>query len=290
MNPLDGLPSVNYVSVISDKVRRSSINEQLDKYRIISRYVNVVDRYNDIKQDLKVSGPFVDSMPELGIGAVTTHLLAIKHWYLNSSESFSLFCEDDISFQLCDYWGFSIRELVSKIPRDWDALQLVRIRNGSESDGISLRLRYFNDWGANSYLLNRAYAGRLVAKYFKDDEIVLDCDICQPIIENVLYRYGVVYNLPLFVERLFEGDKIDVRDREKGINPNHRLCVEYYTDLWKNNTKSLDEIVSSLSSAAPPYFTAPPSDDPHWLSVNDSSKDKVLDYVYNGKRIILGDE
>jgi hypothetical protein len=188
-------------------------------------------------------------MDDVGFGVTISHLESVKYWYENTNEPYALFCEDDINLMTSQNWNFTFQDVLDNLPSDWEALQLIRIKNFSTgydgSEGINFREREWDDWGCAAVFMKRSYARKLLARHITPTGYRLDLGHIQPIVENVmLYGLGKVYNLPLFREWLFK-ESTDPWDLERGVKDDHKKSSDFIQDFWRNNTKSIEEIMGT---------------------------------------------
>lgn len=248
MIKFDQMLSLNYISLYESIKRRLNLVSDAEKYGIIKINHHVAEPFLIEKTNLKVIGSYVETLGNAGIGVNISHLRSIKYWYDNTDEQYALFAEDDLDLSICEYWNFTMTEFVNKLPSNWEAVQLVRIKNFSlgydGSEGLCFRYRNWDDWGCAGFLLTRNYAKKIIDRHIFNDVYDLTINGIQPIVENVLfYGLGVVYNFPLFIEKMPIGDNIDVRDKERGIDPDHMISSDFYKNLWKQNNLSIEEII-----------------------------------------------
>lgn len=241
------LTSINYTSLIESEDRRAFMDAQITKYGIDTANVYLAKRLSEHKDEFNYTGKNLWMMDDGGIGAVLSHLSLIKQWYENTTQPYALFCEDDIDLSTSKYWAFTWDEFVSRLPSDWECVQLIRIKNHSKvtvHEKLNFRDRYWDDWGA-TYLIKREYAKKIIDQYCRDDGFVLDVpgnDI-YPIIENILYcGLGKVYNCPLFIESVklpttflkeYEKAGFEGYDVENAMKGDHYISSNYHKDLWK---------------------------------------------------------
>ena len=53
-----------------------------------------------------------------------SHLDFLKQWYNNTSDEYVILMEDDYDLNLIPRWNFSWKELVERLPYDWDCILL----------------------------------------------------------------------------------------------------------------------------------------------------------------------
>ena len=128
---LKGLPPI-YVINLDDKPERWKFMEnqfkywQIENYQRISAYDGRGD--NDLGEILK--GRYPDQMTSGEVGCVTSHLKALK-MFLETDEPCLLMMEDDCDLSNVFHWGFTWKDFYSKIPYDYDVVQLAIINPAS---------------------------------------------------------------------------------------------------------------------------------------------------------------
>jgi predicted O-methyltransferase YrrM len=232
---LKNLSKVYYISLEESKDRQDNIISQFSDYNI-EPYGIISKRFKDSND--KISGKYLHQLNDGTKGCCVSHLKAIKHWYENHNDEYGFFCEDDLSLETVQYWDFTWEQFINNLPKDWDVVQLLTIRENF--DTFKLRERYWNDWSVTAYILKRDYAKRLIENYIKDDTYCLEIpnsDI-MPLIENIVFTsLGKCYTIPLFVENInFNSTHSPETDSDvkNGQKTNHYHANETVLNYWKN--------------------------------------------------------
>ena len=177
------------------------------------------------------------------IGCAVSHLKAIKKWYEETDEEYAFFCEDDLSLETVEYWNFTWEEFIDSIPEDADCVQLLRLREGGNFSDFTIRKREWNDWSVTAYILTREYAAKIISEHCIGDEYHLDIkgQNCMPLVEYIIFNYGITYSVPLFVE-----DNRFITTFSKSSDHNSDLHADTHfnsyknvTEWWKNSGKNL---------------------------------------------------
>jgi hypothetical protein len=213
---LKNFPSVNYISLHKDAHRREYMNSQFSKYGINGvAYLN--DYYNDIRDSVTVipnyceqwlGGPNQPGAYQLGV--TLSHLMMIRKWVDNTNEPYAIFTEDDISFKSIEYWNFTWDDFMTRLPFNWQCVQLIRMENpfGYDTfDRMRLDLRdslaFSARWWGASWMMTREYATQLIEQHNPEPGVfnLYHHDV-MPISENILFyhRGPKVYNFPLVYE------------------------------------------------------------------------------------------
>jgi len=245
-NPLADIPSINVISLHECVNRRFKVVSNLQKYNYNKLRIHNNHRYSN-KLGIKVHCPLIEVMHDAAMGVTISHLKSIKYWYDNTDEPYAVFAEDDIKIDICDYWGFTFEKFISLLPQDWEAVQLIRIKNfhlGYDgSEGLNFRKREWNDWGCGAVLLTRDYAKKIIDRHIKDDTFIIEVGNIHPMVENVIFaNLGTVYNFPLFAEEIEENPR-DLWEIERGVKEDHKLSSRLTVDLWKRNRLSIEQII-----------------------------------------------
>jgi hypothetical protein len=240
---LEGLPSINYVSLFQNE-ERSKILEGCLKSAGIEKFVR--HRYDLFENTvLRLEGPRINETTNIHKGAITSHLLTIRKWLRETDEPYTLICEDDFSIETVPYWNFTWKEFFSILPEDWECFQFVQIQE-MEYRKMKIHERGNFDWSVCCYMITREYAKKLIERTVKDGIFVIDYDRTIPGIEHVIYEgIGKVYSFPLFVENSFLGTSAkmsqDYREEIHRLDQAiHRKCHLHVLDWWKSEGINTD--------------------------------------------------
>ncbi len=242
---LKGFPSVYTINLEESVDRREYMTNQFIKYGIkynfftTSRYVTFKDKIS-----VDVNTPFKTTLPNIHIGATISFVNIMNEWYNNTDEEYAIFCEDDVSFESIEHWNFTWEEFYSKIPNQWECLQLIRMCsdiNPTNINDLQLDFRWGRWWGS-SFMLRRSHVKRLLDILYigKDNYRITSQDgSYDPCVENCLsFNYNTVCNFPLLFENNFDLDPVDgkiLSNNESKIISNY--IIRHY---WKTVGKDLN--------------------------------------------------
>ncbi len=240
MNKLENFPSVYFISLEESIDRRHNIETQFKNYNVVPIPI-ISKRYSE--SDDIVKGDHIHSMDPGTIGCAVSHLKAIKKWYEETDEEYAFFCEDDLSLETIKYWNFNWEEFLDSIPEDADCVQLLRLREGGNFSDFTIRKREWNDWSVTAYILTREYAAKIISEHCIGNEYHLDIkgQSCMPLVEYIIFNYGITYSVPLFVE---DTKFITTFSKSSDHNPDlhadtHFNSYKNVTEWWKNSGKNL---------------------------------------------------
>ena len=141
---LKNIGPIYYLNIDGQPERREYMENQF-KYWEIENYtrISAYDGRDDDLSDI-IKGRYPEDMNSGEIGCTTSHLKAIKHWLDTSDSSYAIIMEDDVSLETVQFWDFKWVDFYSKIPYDWDVVQLAIICTGALH--VRIHKRFVNDF------------------------------------------------------------------------------------------------------------------------------------------------
>jgi len=237
---LKGIGPIYYLNLDGQPERKEYIERQfkyweIENYERISAYDGREDDLSDI-----VKGKYPDSMTSGEIGCTTSHLKAINHWINTSDSPYAIFMEDDVDIDIARFWNFTWKEFASKLPYDWDVVQLSIICTG----GLHVRLhkRFVNDFSTACYMITRHHAEKLLRLHVRGGKYKLDNGIKpRAVADDLIYNSGNTYAIPLFLYKLDLGSSI----HPEHIEIFHRASYEGLLNYWQQNgpTTNINELM-----------------------------------------------
>jgi len=245
------IPQIFYLNLDRRTDRKKYIESQfkllgIDNYSRVSADRFSVENFNSWRD--KISGRLKNEKPRLS--TLVNQLQVIIDWYDSNSSETCIICEDDVNFLIAKYWPFSWKQFVSKLPCNWDCVQLHVIGQYFIPMGLSDRIRYSHS--AACYLINRNFASKLKQMHYKDNKFYFYdnygyddswSEYHYQSADFVPYEIGVTYTFPLFVTK---SDFIS----DSYVNSTNFMAREsdfVVFDWWKNlekNNLSLEDIFS----------------------------------------------
>jgi len=204
---LEGLPPIYWLNLESDTRRREYMEEQFEYWGVTNhtRISGYDGRDGDATDYLK--GIIPENVSQNELGCCMSHLKAIKHFYENTDDDYCLILEDDVSFETVKYWDFTWKDFYSKIPYDWDCVQLTTICTGDIH--VRLHQKFINDFSAAIYLITRHHASKLIKNHVRGDKYRLDNGVLpRAVSEDTILETGKTYTIPLFLYNLELGSAI----------------------------------------------------------------------------------
>ena len=231
---LKGLPPIYYINLDGEPERKESIENQF-KYWEIENYTRV-SAYDGREDDLSdiLKGRYPQMMSSGEVGCTTSHLKALK-MFLETGEPCALIVEDDVDIDIARYWNFTWKEFYSKIPYDWDVVQLAIICTGNLY--VKLHRRFVNDFSTAAYLITRHHAQKLVRHHVRGEKYKLDNGVKpRAVADDLIYNTGVTYAIPLFLYRISLGSSI----HPEHVDYFHRASHDGLKNFWMQNGCNVD--------------------------------------------------
>lgn len=130
---LKGMPKVYYFNLDSDTDRKYFMESQFKNYGIkyerVSQSCYTAENFYDwvyrIEDHDDIINEEIDYPGICEYSANFLRHLDLMNWWLNTTnEEYLLVMEDDYDLSLIDYWHFSWKYLIKRLPPDWDAFRL----------------------------------------------------------------------------------------------------------------------------------------------------------------------
>jgi glycosyltransferase involved in cell wall biosynthesis len=212
---LGGFPPIYMITLKSFIERQKRFFDNVAKFGL---------EFPIVIEGLKASG---DSREELFAAISSSHLDAIRKFYVDGLSEWAVICEDDASFDLSELWPFNWNEKFEEISRlDIDILQMCNIVSDVKKFLPMLHKRRENvDWSTGIYLISRKGASAILES--TKDKIPNSLST-----ESFLLDGLDVYTAPLFTA---DGSLTSLRDQshiEALHIPSWNMARQYYEGLW----------------------------------------------------------
>lgn len=232
---LKNLPPIYYLNLDGQPERAQYMEEQF-KYWEIENYTRI-SAYDGRQDDLSdiIKGRYPEDMTSGEIGCTTSHLKAIKHWYETSDSPCAIIMEDDVDLHIAKYWNFTWTEFFSKVPYDWDVIQLAIICTGNIH--VNIHKRFVNDFSTAAYMITRHHAEKLLKFHVRDNKYKIDQGVRpRAVADDLIYNSGNTFSIPLFLYKLELGSSI----HPEHIDIFHRQSRDGILNFWQNQGCNLN--------------------------------------------------
>ena len=195
---------------------------ELTDYHRVSAYDG---REDDLGSILK--GRYPEHMTSGEVGCVTSHLKAIKHWYETSDSPYAIMMEDDCNLETVRYWNFTWQDAISRVPYDWDVVQLAVICTGDVH--VKIHKRFVNEFSTACYVITRHHAEKIIRLHCRDGKYKLDNGVLpRPVADDLLYNSGSTYSIPFLLYKLELGSSIHPDHIEVYHRGNHQAILNFW--------------------------------------------------------------
>jgi len=225
---------IYYLNLDDQPERRQYMEDQF-KYWEIEDYTRI-SAYDGRDDDLGsiLKGRYPDNVTSGEVGCITSHLRAIKHWYETSDSPYAVIMEDDCNLDLVKYWDFTWTDFYSRLPYDWDVVQLAIICTGNIY--VALHKRFVNDFSTACYIITRHHAEKLIRHHIRGDKYKLDNGIKpRAVADDLVYNSGNTFSIPLLLYKLELGSSI----HPEHIDIFHRNSHDGILNFWQQNGANL---------------------------------------------------
>ena len=226
---LNGIGPIYCINLDGQPERWEFMEEQfkyweITNYRRISAYDG---RESDLGEILK--GRYPDMMSSGEVGCTTSHLKALRHFVEETDEPYAIMMEDDCSLDLVKYWNFTWRDFYSRIPYDWDVVQISIICTGDIH--TSIHKRFVNEFSTACYLITRHHAEKLLRLHTRGNKYKLDNGVLpRPVADDLIYNSGNTYSIPLLLYRTELGSSI----HPDHVDAFHKGNYNAQFNFWSN--------------------------------------------------------
>ena len=231
---LKNIAPIYYINLDGQPERKQYMEEQF-KYWEVENYtrISAYDGRDDDLSDI-IKGRYPEDMTSGEIGCTTSHLKAIKHWMDTSDSPYAIFMEDDVDLDTVRFWDFTWTQFASRLPYDWDVVQLAIICTGALH--VKLHRRFVNDFSTACYIINRHHAEKIIKHHIRDGKYKLDNGVKpRAVADDLIYNSGITYAIPLFLYKIQLGSSI----HPEHIDIFHRASHDGLRQYWEQQGCSL---------------------------------------------------
>ena len=201
----------------------------VDDYTRVSAYDG---REDDLSEIIYGQYPIISSGE---VGCVTSHLKAIKHWMETSDSPYAVFMEDDCYLETVKYWPFDWDTFVSKLPYDWDCVQLSVIN--PRKLVANIHPRYIDDFSTACYMITRHHAEKLIRLHCRGKKYKLDNGVRpRPVADDLIYNAGRSFAIPMLLYKLELGSSI----HPEHIDAFHKGPRDAILGWWQNESNKME--------------------------------------------------
>jgi hypothetical protein len=180
----------------------------------------------------------VKNIPAYVVGTAVSHFEMLKAWLNESTDEYVVLMEDDYDLNLLNYWNFDWDYLMSRLPYDWDCIQL-----GFETQTYipfflhpKTRASYFGP-----VMITRDYAEKILDLHTIGDKYCLNKTVSDQVfkessitVDYFIGHTGNTYCIPLITTNT---DSPSTEFSTNIYREHHNLCRKYYYWWWLSKHK-----------------------------------------------------
>jgi hypothetical protein len=237
-----------YINQDIDIDRKSYMENQINFYNanikrfsaISSDFDNYCSDWREIIIDENTPKPFYNypklSKPE--IGCLLSHLECIR---IFGKKDLIVF-EDDVDFSVCEYWDFTLFDLLKNIDNNIKILQMVKFFNYEPIEIKKLKVSHENggNWGTAAYYIKKELSNKIVKDYYINEKwniSKIKCDWVRKTADAALYSFDDAYTCTIFSLR--QGGDSTIHGE---FNPSNTIGKDI-SDFLKNKKPNLKTIL-----------------------------------------------
>lgn len=213
MNKLEGIPKIYYINLDNNPDRRSYMEDQF-KYWGVTNYERV--NASKFRKEDWEDWCYLIRRPDLypshrhrSVAISLSHFECLREWYENTDEDEMIIMEDDTDFSYVSNWNFTWKDVISRLPYDWEAFQFcynsvdyfrcyIHVKSHTSFNGPILLKRYYIEKLLDLYFRNGKY--EFMKPYYEGSlfwGFPMSKKICVKDVDNIIGHHGRVYQMPL---------------------------------------------------------------------------------------------
>jgi len=200
-------PHIFYLNLDKRKDKKEYIEKQFQLLNIENFTRVSANKFSDDTFGVWKNKIIGDPLNEVSrLSTLLNQFQTIIDWYDSNISDCCIIAEDDVNFLTAKYWPFTWEYFFSRLPCNWDCVQLHVI--GEHFVPMGLTKRSKNNHSAACYLINRNFASKLKEMHYIDGRFKFydnyGYDQSWPkyhyqSADFVPYQIGITYTFPLFI-------------------------------------------------------------------------------------------
>jgi GR25 family glycosyltransferase involved in LPS biosynthesis len=231
-----------YIKELFD-LKDLSLDHKIDiKYQIVEAVdgADNVDKFCAVPHKIDPTDRSCTHMTKYVLATTISHFKAIKTFAedTNNCDEYAIITEDDVAFDFCTYWNFTLDELIKNAPNDWQIIQLVYGKSLSKASKFKTLFTFIKGYGysATAYLIKKSKAIEYTEKFFKDDIFQNTNPKQRYIADYIIYDNAITYtHVPSLLTYRNNNDSYIHPEHL----PNHVKLKKENDDLWKKRLLDL---------------------------------------------------
>jgi hypothetical protein len=204
-NKLKGLPPIFYLNLDHRLDRKEHIEGQFKKWGITDFTRVSASRFSTAKIDEWAHKLDLMLLAPSDASIVMNEFTTLIEWYESGISDVCMIVQDDLCFDLVEYWPFDWEMVMKSLPYNWDIVQFYYCHDHVLK--MHLHPREWHSSSAACFIVNRFFVEKLIKVHlksdgtFKLDNSLRDMKVPRESYSSddfLLYQIGKSYTLPLF--------------------------------------------------------------------------------------------
>ena len=163
--------------------------------------------------------------------------------------------EDDCDISTASYWPFNWKDFYSKVPYDYDVIQLAIICTGDLH--VKLHKRFVNDFSTAAYMITRHHAEKILKHHVRGDKYKLDNGVKpRAVADDLIYNSGNTFSIPLFLYKIALGSSIHPEHIDVFHRQSHDGLLHFWetqgSDMTIDDLMNYDPYLGRITNPSPP--------------------------------------
>jgi len=204
-NKLKGLPPIFYLNLDHRIDRKEHIEGQFKKWGVTDFTRVSASRFSTAKIDEWAHKLDLMLLAPSDASIVMNEFTTLIEWYESGISEICMIVQDDLCFDLVEYWPFDWNTVMSRLPYNWDIVQFYYCHDHVLK--MHLHPREWHSSSAACFIVNRFFVEKLMKIHLKPDgtfklnNSLRDMKVPRESYSSddfLLYQIGKSYTLPLF--------------------------------------------------------------------------------------------
>ena len=204
-NKLKGLPPIFYLNLDHRLDRKEHIESQFKKWGITDYTRVSASRFSTAKIDEWAHKLDLMLLAPSDASIVMNEFTTLIEWYESGISDICMIVQDDLCFDLVEYWPFDWETVMKSLPYNWDIVQFYYCHDHVLK--MHLHPREWHSSSAACFIVNRFFVEKLIKVHlksdgtFKLDNSLRDMKVPRESYSSddfLLYQICKSYTLPLF--------------------------------------------------------------------------------------------
>ncbi len=235
---LTNLPPFLWLNIDRAKDRYNHMTELFNKFNVNNIRIKGIDGNDKSIEENEIL------LKKFGYPYfITLSHLNIFKYYIDNKETigeYCIICEDDLSFQLVEYWDKSLNEYIDELPEDWE---IFKCYSGNHINTQTINYNEKKSYGSVLYIIKYNAAKKIIDLYnninIKDLSYV---DFLNYIIDVFIFKHCITYVKPLFIYELFPS----MSNLSNSYNDELISIYKHNINLWKCETREPNNLIPKI--------------------------------------------